>query len=98
MGASDVYWSISNSEILSTSWTIETLNWDFKSDEIDPEMILLAPIQVEPKEIELKVHIKGDEMISDAESVVGDFPATKVVVMEDTEEGPQRGFTFGGIL
>ena len=75
------------------------MDWGYESDEIDPEIILSVPVQVEQDEIESHALNKLDLIVIDDESINGD--PLNARDMEDTgglEEGSKRGFTFGGML
>ena len=53
----------------------DSVDWGYESDETDPELIMIAPIQGEPEEqdiekIEPQVQFGPVEMVSDVENVI----------------------------
>ena len=43
MGDSDIYWPVSNSDSSSVSWTADSMDWGYESDETDLEDIITVP-------------------------------------------------------
>ena len=72
------------------------MDYDFESDETDPEIIMAAIAQVGEGEVEPQTQIEIDVMISDAKSMIGD--TSRAIDIEDTEMRPQKEFIYGGIL
>jgi len=67
MDDSDIPWSISSTEHSSASWTADTMDYDFESDETDLKIIVAATVQLEQEEVEPHVQLEVDEAIGDAE-------------------------------
>ena len=97
MGDSDVYWPVSSSDSSSVSWTADSMDWGYESDETDPEVIIAAPDHIDYEEGESQASNEPEPTIV-AESLVGDSP--DVVEMEDTStmKEARRGFTYGGVF
>ena len=75
------------------------MDWGYESDEIDPEMILSVPVQVEQGEVESQASNEIDLIISDDEIVNGNpFYVGKTYITGGLEEGSQRRFTYGDLL
>ena len=75
------------------------MDWDYESGEIDPELILIAPVQEEHEEMESYASNEPIMIVSDTESVVRDpLVAEEIDYINDSEAEPQQEFTFKGIL
>ena len=75
------------------------MDWGYESDEVDPEMILSVPVQVEQGEVESQASNEIDLIISDDEIVDGNpFYVGKTDITGGLEEGSQRRFTYGDLL
>ena len=97
MGDSDIYWPVSSSDSSSVSWTADSMDWGYESDETDPEVIFTAPDHIDYEEVESQASNEPELTIVDTESLVGD--SLDVVEMEDIstiKEDTRRGFTYGG--
>ena len=95
----DKYWPVSSSVSLNASWMAGSMDWDYESDETDPEIIFAAPDHIDHEEVESQTSNEPELTIADTESLVGD--SLDVEEMGDTsalKEETRRGFTYGGLF
>jgi len=77
----------------------DSMDWDYESDETDPEIIFSAPVHIDHEEIESQVSNEPDLTVTDTESIVGD--SLDVGETEDTSalrKGSRKGFTYESLL
>ena len=80
----------------SLSWVADQMDWDFESDETDPDVILKGP----PDSTDTRVRTEQDEKdeISEAESAIRNTPAAMDLgVLPSEEMNPEGRIFFGGI-
>ena len=81
------------------TWTADSMDWRYESDETDPEVIFTAPDPIDYEEVESQASNDPEPTIVYTESLIGD--SLDVVEMEDTstiKEEARRGFTYGGVF
>ena len=79
-----------------SSWKADIIDWDYESDETDPEMIFHDPIDND--DVVSVMEEENINVVGDAECVIKDLPITKAlnVILSDEVE-PQEKISFGGI-
>ena len=97
MGDSDVpELSSDSSESESLSWMANSMDWDYESDETNPEIIFISPM--DSNDIVGLVGHDDEDTVSDAESAIWNMPVIEDQgVVPDDELVPQGRMSFGGI-
>ena len=70
--------SFESSGLDGLSWEADTIDWDYESDEADPEIIFYDPIGIDDE-----VSVEEEEnidMVFDTESVIRDLPITGLMM------------------
>jgi len=97
MGDSEMTGSSSDGpESESLSWIADQMDWEFESDETDPDVILKGPPDSSDAGIRLGQNEKDD--INEAESAIRDAPAAEDLgVLPNDEMNPDGRIFVGGI-
>ena len=86
----------SSSESESLSWIANHMDWDYESDETDPEIIFNGP--PDSKNAVDIVRHDDEDTVSDAESAVRNVPLTMDLgILSNDELSPQGRIFVGGI-
>jgi len=97
MGDSEMSGSSSDGpESESLSWIADPMDWEFESDETDPNVILKGS----PDDLNAEIHMGQDEAddINEAESAIRDAPvAEDLGVLPNEEMNPDGRIFVGGI-
>ena len=97
MGDSEKYWPVSSSDSSSASWMAGSMDWEYESDETDPEVIFAAPDHIDHEEVESQASNEPELTIVDTESLGGDsLDVEEMGDMSALKEDTWRGFTYGG--
>ena len=80
----------------SLSWIADQMDWDFESDETDPDVILKGP--PDSTDTGVRMGQDGKDEISEAESAIRNAPATvDLGVLPNDEMNPEGRIFVGGI-
>ena len=97
MGDSDMRkLSFDSSSSEGSSWKADTMDWGYESDETNSEVTFANPMDID--NMTSLMRQKDMDVVSDAESVIGDLPMTEAHdnTVDDGIEF-QRKIFFGGI-
>ena len=71
------------------------MDWDYESDETDPEIIFSVPVHIDHEKIESQASNEPDLTISNTESLVGNsLDVGETGDASALREGSRRGFTY----